>query len=50
MSITSAPTRMAKPLSSRKYGVPLIVLGALGLVLSYGLAVTKIQLIADPSG
>src|SRR5699024_9837018 len=43
------PTSLRKPLSTRKYGILLVVLGALGLVLSYGLAVVKIQLIADPT-
>lgn len=49
MSTTTLPVALRKPLSSRKYGILLVVLGTLGLVLSYGLAAVKIQLIADPA-
>ncbi len=42
-------SRNHRPLTSRKYGVLLLVLGALGLVFSYAFAVLKLLLIADPT-
>ncbi|WP_449278945.1 vitamin K epoxide reductase family protein [Leucobacter sp. GX24907] len=41
--------RVSKPLTARKFGVLLVTLGALGLILSYGLAIAKLELIADSS-
>ncbi|TSI14517.1 vitamin K epoxide reductase family protein [Brevibacterium aurantiacum] len=37
-----------KPLTARKYGILLVALGALGLVFSYGVAMAKLDLVADP--
>lgn len=42
-----APT-IRKPLTVRKYGILLVILGSLGLILSYGLAIAKLDLAADP--
>ncbi|MET8825667.1 vitamin K epoxide reductase family protein [Streptomyces sp. NPDC004610] len=47
---TTALPRVTTPtLTDRGYGILLVVLGALGLVLSYGLGVVKLRLEANPA-